>query len=264
MKIVRRLVVVAVLALALIGSPVHSTAGGVLFQTSTLPALMNGVYEGDLTFADLAKHGDFGLGTVNGLDGEMIGLEGRFYQIKSDGQAYLVAGTTKTPFAMVTFFRPNKTLWVERPMDYGESERYLDTLLPTKNLLYAIKIEGTFPYLRARSIPRQKKPYPPLIEATQKQTIFEFHNIKGVIVGFRLPDYLKGVNASGYHFHFITADRKAGGHVYEWRLHKARISLEPIDQCYLRLPHNQEFYRTDLTQERQEEVEKVEKGLGQQ
>lgn len=264
MKIVRYLVVAAVLISALMGSPVYAAAGGVLFQASTLPALMNGVYEGDLTFADLAKHGDFGLGTVNGLDGEMIGLEGRFYQIKSDGRAYLVAGATKTPFAMVTFFRPNKTLFLEKPMDYGESTRYLDTLLPTKNLLYAIKIEGAFSYLKARSVPRQKKPYPPLVEATQKETIFEFHNIRGVIVGFRLPGYLQAVNASGYHFHFITADRKAGGHVYEWRLHQARISLEPMDQFYLRLPQNDEFYRTDLPQTKQEEMERVEKGPGQQ
>jgi acetolactate decarboxylase len=263
MKTVRRLVLIVLLSLCLAGSSLSAAAPGVLFQTSTLQALSRGVYDGDLTFADLAKQGNFGLGTLNGLDGEMIGVNGRFYQIKSDGQAYPVVGAAKTPFAMVTFFRPQKTLSLDKPLNLGETEKYLETLFPSKNLLYAIKIEGIFPYIKARSVPRQTKPYPPLAEAAKQETISEFHNVKGIIVGFRLPDYLKNINLPGYHFHFLTADRQAGGHVYDWRLQKARISIDTMDKVHLRLPRTEAFSQTDLSTERQGEIDKVEKGPGQ-
>lgn len=43
-----------------------------LFQYSTLEALLGGVYDGEVTVGELLTHGDFGLGTFNSLDGEMI------------------------------------------------------------------------------------------------------------------------------------------------------------------------------------------------
>ena len=60
----------------------------VLFQASTIGALLDGAYEGDLSFAELAEHGDLGLGTLNGLDGEMIALDGRFYRADVEGASH--------------------------------------------------------------------------------------------------------------------------------------------------------------------------------
>jgi acetolactate decarboxylase len=74
-----------------------------LFQTSTIDALLEGKYDGDVSFAQLEERGDFGLGTLNALDGEMIALEGNFYQVKADGRAYEIDKRTRTPFAVVTF-----------------------------------------------------------------------------------------------------------------------------------------------------------------
>jgi acetolactate decarboxylase len=231
----------------------------VFFQTSTIDALATGVYDGDLTFGELRRHGDFGLGTFDALDGEMIALEGRFYQIKSDGRVYPVPDTARTPFAEVTFFRPQKKLTREQPLNYQELEKYLDSQLPSVNLPCAVRIEGVFPYIKARSVPRQRQPYPPLTEVTKRQTVFEFHNVPGVIVGFRCPTYLKGVNVPGYHFHFITADRQAGGHVLDCRLQAAKVDLQPLSRFFLRLPQQGGFLKTDLTRDRQKEIEKAEK-----
>src|SRR5690349_21493614 len=36
-----------------------------LFQTSTINAVLEGVYDGDMPVATLRQHGDFGLGTLN-------------------------------------------------------------------------------------------------------------------------------------------------------------------------------------------------------
>lgn len=230
-----------------------------LFQTSTLQALMDGVYDGDLTFAELARHGDFGLGTFNGLDGEMIALDGKFYQIQADGRVTPVPGARQTPFAEVTFFKPTKTHLLEKPLNYQQLTGVINGLLPSPNLLYAIKIEGFFSYVKARSVPRQRKPYPPLVEVAKAQSVFEFTNVKGVIVAFRYPSYLSGVNLAGYHCHFITADRTGGGHLLDCRVEGATVAIDTIPNLDLRLPQTPEFLRTDLTKERQREVEKVEK-----
>ncbi len=57
----------------------------VLFQASTIGALLDGAFDGDLSFAELAEHGDLGLGTLNRLDGEMIALDGEFFRADVDG-----------------------------------------------------------------------------------------------------------------------------------------------------------------------------------
>ncbi|MHB9075735.1 MAG: acetolactate decarboxylase [Desulfobaccales bacterium] len=258
MRPVRCLFLAFFLTLSLVGS-LHSAESHLIFQTSTLQALMDGVYDGDLTFEELARHGDFGVGTFNALDGEMIGLDGKFYQIRDDGRVTPVAGAMKTPFAEVTFFKAIKTHRLEKPLTYRQLTDYITTLLPSPNLLYAIKIEGFFPYVKTRSVPRQHKPYPPLAEVAKKQAVFEFTNVKGVIVAFRYPQYLSGVNLAGYHCHFITADRRGGGHLLDCRVEGATMAVDTIPRLDLRLPETQEFMRTDLTKERQHELEKVER-----
>ena len=156
------LVLAFCLALCLGAGALHAAEPRLLFQTSTLQALMAGVYDGDLTYQELARHGDFGLGTFDALDGEMIALDGAFYQIKADGRVYPVAGAMKTPFAEVTFFKADRTHMIEMPMNFQQLLDYVDRLLPSPNLPYAIRIDGVFPSVKTRSIPRQQKPYPPL------------------------------------------------------------------------------------------------------
>ncbi|MCW4021036.1 MAG: acetolactate decarboxylase, partial [Candidatus Bathyarchaeota archaeon] len=136
----------------------------VIFQSSTISALLVGVYDGNMTCKELSEKGDFGLGTFQGLDGEMIGLDGRFYQVKVDGAVYSVDDSTKTPFAVVTFFESDKTVQVEEAMNCSRLEQYLDSLLPTKNIMYAVKMVGRFTYLKTRSVPKQNPPYPRLSE----------------------------------------------------------------------------------------------------
>src|SRR3989339_85206 len=200
----RGLVLALCLAFCLSAGFLNAAEPRTLFQTYTLQALMTGVYDGDLTFQELARHGDFGLGTFDALDGEMIALDGVFYQIKADGRVSPVAGSMKTPFAAVTFFRTGGTHMIEMPLTYRQLLDYIDRLLPSPNLPYAVRVEGHFTAVKTRSIPRQSKPYPPLAEAATKQAVFELSNVKGVIVAFRYPVYLAGVNMPGYHCHFIT------------------------------------------------------------
>lgn len=240
----------AIIILTLHGCrPIQESAGNreVLFQYSTLVSLMEGVYDGEMTFAQLGEHGDFGLGTFNTLDGEMVALDGKFYQVKADGVAYPVDGGMKTPFSVVTFFDADRTIAVDEAMDCEQFKTYLDSLLSTVNIPYAIKVEGTFEYIKTRSVPAQSEPYPRLVKVLETQPTFEFSNVTGEIVGFRLPGYVDGANAPGYHFHFINQDRNAGGHLLECQLSNVQVEIDNTGEWYTVLPEDDAFYGVDLS-----------------
>ena len=160
-------------------------------------------------------HGDFGLGTFTGLDGEMVVTGGTCYQVKADGIARPCDPSSGVPFAAVTYFSPDLTVPDIVAGNMTELTAVLDRSLPDRKLFYAIRIEGTFPYIRARSPPAQAKPYPALADALAHQAVFEFRNVTGTVIGFYTPASAAGLNVAGYHLHFITADRTRGGHVLD-------------------------------------------------
>jgi len=232
----------------------------VIYQTSTIGALLEGMYEGDVTVGDLKEHGDLGLGTFNGLDGEMVVLDGIVYQVKADGVAYMVNDSIKTPFAAVTMFESDINKALEQEMNNTQLNAYMETLMPSRNLMYTIKIEGNFSYMKTRSVPAQKKPYPRLADVTKNQTTFEFENVSGTIVGFWLPDYVEKVNVPGYHLHFLTADGSAGGHILECTIRSVNVSIDISDDFFMQLPATEEFLSGNFSEERTQELTQVEKG----
>lgn len=246
-------------ALALCGCGHLQNDRDILFQTSTIGALMEGDYDGHITCKELKTHGDLGIGTFDALDGEMIVLEGKVYQIRADGKAYAPEGSLTTPFAAVTFFNADDTILLDRQLDYRELETYLDSLLPTGNIPYAIQIKGLFDYMKTRSVPKQGKPYPRLVEVVKDQPTYEFHNVRGTVVGFRLPGYMSGINVPGYHLHFITEDRRAGGHVLDCSTRNLTIQLDHTHAFFMALPQRRSFYELHIVNTKETEVESVEK-----
>jgi len=232
----------------------------ILMQVSTINALLEGVYDGITSIGTLKKNGDFGIGTFAGLDGEMVELDNNFYQIKSDGKVYDVADSILTPFAEVTFFDPDQKEQLQQDMNFKEFEQYLDSVLPTTNAFYAIKIEGVFNYMKTRSVPPQQKPYPKLAVVAENQPIFEFQDIGGTIVGFRCPSYVDGINVIGYHLHFISSSKEAGGHILDFNIQDAIATIDYTSQLLLMLPgEDSDFYHKNLEQGKQPELEKIEK-----
>ena len=148
-------------------------AGDTLFKYSTFDALLAGLYEGGLTMAELKKRGDFGLGTFNNLDGEMVVLDGKVYQLKTDGKVYPVADTMKTPLAAVTFFKADKSLTIPKAGSFNDMTVLLNQALPSGNLFFAVKIEGRFKEVKVRSVPRQTPPYQPLVQVVKKQAVLD-------------------------------------------------------------------------------------------
>lgn len=241
------------------GVAAQAAAPKFLFQISTLQALMNGVYGGEFSFGQLEKHGNFGLGTFAALNGEMVALDGQFYQVKTDGRAYIVNPAQETPFAEVTFFKADKTLTLNKPLNLKQLVVYLRKIFPPGNFPCTIKVKGQFFYVKTRSVPRQTRPYPPLAEVVKHQAVFEFHDVEGTIVGFYYPKYLAGINLAGYHFHFLTRNRRAGGHLLDCRIKQAKVELERLNEVCLRLPESAAFSRTDLSRDKKNEINQVEK-----
>jgi len=220
-----------------------------LFQYSVLSSLLQGVYDGNMSCGELKEHGDFGLGTFNAIDGEMVVYENKVYRVSSDGVARIVSDEDKIPFAAVTFFEADKTISLTQTLDCTELKTYIDQLLPTKNIGYAIKIKGQFEYIKTRSVPKQNKPYPVLVDVLKTQPTFEFYEQKGTIIGFRLPSFMSPANAAGYHFHFLTEDKNAGGHLLECKIEDVIIELDYTDKWHIELPSDSEYYNINITDE---------------
>ena len=204
-----------------------------LYQVSPFNTFSAGNFEGNITYAELAKHGDFGIGTLNDLNGEMIAMNGKFYQVPTDGPPREISASEKTPYATVTFFNNDQTLQVTNLSSYAQLIETLNATLPNLDVIYAIKIRGFFDSAQTRSVPIQTKPYSILTEAVKNQTIFNLKQVEGTLVGFFFPDSMNGIDYIGYHLHFLTDDHAAGGHLLECSIKNAIVEIDQTNNYYL-------------------------------
>ena len=232
--------------------------GNAVYLSAPIIALVEGFYVENTTIALIKEHGDFGLGTFNYLDGEMVVLDGNVYQIRSDGKVYSVKDDEQSPFACVTFFSPDTF------DDIGEDHipkgfyDLLNMLIPSENMLYAIRIDGEFSHVRTRAVPRSEN-YKPLVEATSHQPVFDFYDVQGCLAGFYTPRFMESLNAPGYHMHFLTEDRQHGGHLIECELKKARIGIQHVPKLDVGLPITLDFLTADLKRDIGKDLDKAEK-----
>jgi len=229
-----------------------------LVQVSTIDALLGGLYDGSMSIGELCRHGDFGIGTFDKLNGEMLVVDGTVYRVRSDGGVDIVADNETTPFAAVTFFDAELQKQIPAETDYQSFKQWLDNLLPSPNLFYAVRIEGRFRFMKTRSVPPQHKPYPALAEVARHQPEFAFEDVAGVIVGYRSPAFVKGIGVPGYHLHFLTRDRLAGGHILGFTVDRARVTVDQTADLLLRLPETSDFSGMDLGKDRSTELKQVE------
>ncbi|MDB6131061.1 MAG: Acetolactate decarboxylase [Verrucomicrobiales bacterium] len=236
------------------------TSRNTVTQFCTIDALMAGAYDGEMEVGNLTRHGDMGIGTFDKLDGEMVVLDRHVYQVKSDGKVYTPDATMTTPFAAVVNFSADQSFDLPAGMSYPEFEAFLDSKLPHTNVVCAFRFTGSFKAMKTRSVPAQTKPYRQLVEVSKTQPVFELNDRKGTLVGFRLPDFVKGINVVGYHTHFLTDDRKAGGHVLSFTMETGRLEIATSTRVELLLPKNaSQLKDIDFSKDRSKEVEKVEK-----
>jgi acetolactate decarboxylase len=212
------------------------TAKDFLYQYAAVSTFKAGRYDGNLTLGELKKRGDFGLGTFNGVDGELVANQGKFYRVHSSGTVSEVSDCDHTSLAFVKFFKVDLSFTVQNAdITLKQLQKKIESLL-TVDKLYAIRIKGTFSKLTARASALAQKPYQPLEEHfAQNQVIFNLSNTTGVAVGFLVPNSLEKVNIPGFHFHYIADDLQSGGHVFDFTANQVTVEIDKTKGCYLEL-----------------------------
>ena len=206
-----------------------------LFQTSTIQALLAGAFEGDVTLAEVLEHGDLGLGTLDGLDGELIVLDGEVWKAELDCTLVAPALSARTPYAVVVPFSPGAPVALSGPFTEVELEARLGARLAGASPT-AIRLDGRFESVHVRSVPMQRRPYPPLAEVIAQQRVTELRDVLGTMIGFCFPDALDGIEMVGSHLHFISDDRARGGHVLSYTLLHASARLDTASALHVELP----------------------------
>lgn len=223
-----------------INRPLHT-----LFQVSTSRALVQGVYGQAVLSSRLLCHGDFGLGTFDELDGEMVVLDRVIYQVRSDGTVQQVANDVGTPFATVLNFSADGEESLQDVTSLDELCLACDKQRQSDNLFYAFRVDGAFNRVHTRAMRRTQSGVS-LKTAASVQPEFQFLNIEGTLVGFWSPSFASAVDIPGYHFHFLSADRTKGGHLLDCAADRLSLRWQRVADFHLSLPDTEEFLRSDL------------------
>jgi acetolactate decarboxylase len=229
-----------------------------IYLCAPVNALVEGVYEERIPYSDIKKHGDFGLGTFDSLDGEMVMLDGNIYQITADGRVSKGDDAAFTPFACVTFYQPAAHDELIDPSAYEDFLAWLERLLPSPNIFYALRIEGTFSYVKVRSVPKQDC-YKPLVEVTKDQPVFEYTDVDGTLAGFFTPSFLSSLSVPGLHLHFLSSDFRRGGHLLECHTNGIRAGVQFIYSVELGLPMSLDYLTLDFRRDIAEDLDRAEK-----
>jgi len=226
-----------VLLLALFAAPGTSAYTAEAYQVSTISSLLAGGYDGATTVGEMLRHGNFGLGTFNGVDGEMIVLDGQVYRATVDGRAHPVEASELTPFAVVVPFQPQSSMAVPAGQSLDQLEAALDALPYSASRIFAARVEGKFQTIQIRSEPKQTPPYRPLAEVIKtEQVVHVLNDVQGTLIGFRFPAAASSVNVAGWHFHFLTADKTRGGHVLGLTSGDGQALVEEISDLRITFP----------------------------
>jgi len=219
-----------------------------IFQVSTSGAIVQGLYQGCVSVADLRRHGDLGIGTFEDLDGEMILIDGRCFQARADGTVVEAPDDALTPFASVVNFAPDSTADVTDVTSYEDLTARVDGLRASQNGIVSLRITGRFPSMHVRAACRTESGVD-LVQATANQSLFEYQDVSGTLVGFWSPEYTQSIAIAGYHMHFISDDRTMGGHVLDLTAPALFVEINDVNDVHLAIPETAAFLEADLNRD---------------
>ena len=211
-------------------------------QISLFSVLLGGHYGGIVSVGEIKKLGNLAIATMDRLDGEVQMIDGVVYQACADGQVYLPGDDETVPFGTIADFSAENTVRLDGIPSYEQFEARMNGCCPRKDFPLAIRLTGRFSRMKVRAVRRQEKDGVGLAEAAKEEAVFEFADIRGDLVGFRLPDYISGVNAPGWHLHFMDETRKHGGHVVNFSLLEGDLSFCHAGDFLIRLPGSPDVF----------------------
>ncbi len=171
------------------------------------------------------------------LDGEMIALDGAFYVARADGQVSIVSPDTKTPFAVVVPWRTDSRCPLDTSPTLEALGTKIDRAVPPDGHILAVRVDGHFSRMQARSVPKQFPPYATLGAVAAQQVVFEWFDLDATLVGFRCPASASGLDLVGYHWHVLSNDRTRGGHVLDCAMTSGRAALHRAVELHVEIPN---------------------------
>ncbi len=235
------------------------TADDSLIQFSLLSALAASNYIGGASLREVLASGDFGIGTFNRLDGEMIVLDGKIYQALANGTVRMADLNGTTPFAAVTYFKEDGRIENLAAATLDDLNQELNLKLPRDNSPYAIRITGEFTELTLRSVPAQLPPFQPLVQVVKHQVTWQHHNLRGTLIGLRCPAWMQTINVSGYHWHFLSDDHRIGGHVLACQFQHGSLGFDECTSVVVHIPRSTNFDNFDPGEVKESDIDQIER-----
>lgn len=235
-----------------------------MFQVSTLQALALGYSRAVIKVEELMQHGSIGLGTFEDVNGEMIVLDGHCYRADEKGEVTEADGSIGVPFSSVTMFSEDKSCELGSIDSIDKLKTQLDLRIEEDfglNSMHIVRIDGSFKRVCARSESGYRAHHVTLKDAlSETQRDFYFDDINGTLVCVYYPDYMDGINASGWHLHFVSEDRKSGGHVFDISMENGTAHFDKITNIEIALPYEPAFDTYSLKSASKDEIKSVEQG----
>ena len=235
-----------------------------MFQVSTLQSLALGYTRAVMTVGELMQHGETGLGTFEDVNGEMIAIDGKCYRAMDDGTVAEAGDERGVPFASVAYMDNCREFELSGNYTMESLKAELNNRIEEDfglNSMHVIQIYGTFEKIYARSELPYRAHHVTLKDMLDiTQTSFEFSDITGSLVGVYYPDYMDGINAAGWHLHFVNEERNKGGHVYEIKMSSGKVRLAKKTRIDIQLPKDPAFDTYSLKSASKDEIKHVEQG----
>ncbi len=221
------------------------------YQYSIWFAFVNKVFDGNLTVKELKTHGDVGLGSFDFLDGELVMLDGVAYRIRENGEISIGQNEDQIVYADAAFFEEEDSFSIQAPIKFQNLAAQLDAKKKSPHYFYIYKIHGDFKHIKLGGVPKVERPFTDGLDVLiPNRPVFETENISGTLVGFYCPDYIGHINAKGHHFHFISDDKKWGGHVMEFESSNAlEVQFDTKTKYEFDLPVSKEFENVNLSKQ---------------
>ena len=227
-------------------------------QISLFSVLLAGRYGGVVSVGEVKKMGSMAIATMDRLDGEMQMIDNVVYQACADGHVYLPDDDATVPFGTVAEFPAGKSLRLADVPSYELFEEYMAKCCPEENLPLAVRFTGEFRHMKVRAVLRQEKDGVGLAEAAKNEAVFDFADCSGDLVGFRLPGYVAGINAPGWHLHFVDTARQRGGHVLNFSLRGGELRFCFADDFQIHLPEPEVLSGHDASRDWSKELKRAE------
>lgn len=220
-----------------------------LYQHGTLALLVPGLLDGTITMQDLLTHGDTGIGTGQGLDGELIILDGTPYQVDSHGNVNLVSAEFTLPFANSHFADYTPLMTVENAQRANLDQQIMAET-HSANTFFSIKITGTFTQMRTRAVQKSQRPYQSLAKTAEAQSVFTRETVEGTLLSYYSPQLFDGAAVAGFHSHFLANDHDFGGHILDFETVDGEVSWQQFDSLEQHLPtHSSDYMTHDFAQD---------------